>query len=387
LSYDFYHLIDTLTPAQQARLQEVRDFLNAHVRPIINECWRREEFPMGIIPEMARLKLAGNPYQGYDCPGESWVFEGLLAQELARVDCSIATFFGVHSGLAMGSIYLCGSEEQKQRWLPPMRRMEILGAFGLTEPEHGSDVAQGLATSARRDGDHWILNGEKKWIGNATFADFTVIWARDEEDEQVKGFLVERDTPGFTATKMANKMALRVVQNAEIQLQDCRVPETHRLQNARSFKDTSRVLRMTRAGVAWLAVGCMAGAFDLTLDYVKEREQFGKPIGGYQLVQDRLAQMLSNLTSSQTLVYRLAQLQDEGRLTEEQASMAKLATTVKMRETVALARELLGGNGILLEHQVGRFVADAEAIYSYEGTRDINALIVGRALTGMNAFT
>jgi len=385
--YDFYHLLDTLSDAQRDKLAAVREFLDARVRPIINECWRREEFPMQIIPEMARLGIAGNPYQGYGCPGESWLFEGLMAQELARVDCSIATFFGVHSGLAMGSIYLCGSDEQKERWLPAMHRMEVIGAFGLTEPEHGSDVAQGLATSARRVGDEWVLNGEKKWIGNATFADFTVIWARDEEDGEVKGFLVERQTPGFQATKMANKMALRVVQNAEIKLTDCRVPESHRLQKARSFKDTSRVLRMTRAGVAWLAVGCMAGAFDLTLNYVKEREQFGKPIGGYQLVQDRLAQMLSNLTSSQTLVYRLAQLQDLGQLTEEQASLAKFSTTIKMRETVALARELLGGNGILLEHQVGRFVADAEAIYSYEGTRDINALIVGRSLTGINAFT
>lgn len=383
---DFYLLESTLTPSQQDKLQQVRQFMVERIRPAINEYWTREEFPHDLLPEMAELEIAGNPYQGYGCPGESWLFDGFLTQELARVDCSIATFFGVHSGLAMGSLYLCGSEEQKKRWLPAMRKMEHIGAFGLTEPDHGSDVSKGLETSARRDGDSWILNGKKKWIGNATFADVTVIWARDVEDGQVKGFLVEKGTPGFEPRKMTGKMALRVVQNAEISLEDCRVSESNRLEGARSFADTAKVLRMTRAGVAWQAVGNMAGAYELTLDYTKNRKQFGKPIAGFQLVQDRLAAMLANITSSQTLVYRLSQLQDQGLFSEEHASLAKMVCTVKMRETVGLARELLGGNGILLDHHVGRFVADAEAIYSYEGTREVNALIVGRAVTGLGAF-
>jgi glutaryl-CoA dehydrogenase len=383
---DFYLLESTLTEAQQDKLRQVHEFMQERIRPVINDYWSREEFPHKLIPEMAALEIAGNPYQGYGCPGESWLFDGFVTQELARVDCSIATFFGVHSGLAMGTLFLCGSEEQKQLWLPRMRKMELIGAFGLTEPDHGSDVSKGLETSARRDGDSWVLNGMKKWIGNATFADVTVVWARDTEDGQVKGFLVERGTPGFEPRKMTGKMALRVVQNAEIALQDCRVLERNRLQKANSFADTAKVLRMTRAGVAWQAVGNMAGAYELTLDYTRQRKQFGRPVAGFQLVQDRLAQMLANITSSQTLVYRLSQLQDSGHFNEEHASLAKMVCTVKMRETVGLARELLGGNGILLEHHIGRFVADAEAIYSYEGTREVNALIVGRAVTGLSAF-
>jgi glutaryl-CoA dehydrogenase len=379
-------LESTLTDSQREKLARVRRFMQERIRPAINEYWTREEFPHALLPEMAELDIAGNPYHGYGCQGESWLFDGFLSQEIARVDCSIATFFGVHSGLAMGTLVLCGSEEQKQLWLPRMRKMELIGAFGLTEPDHGSDVSKGLETTARRDGDSWVLNGMKKWIGNATFADVTVIWARDTEDGQVKGFLVERGTPGFEPRKMTGKMALRVVQNAEIALQDCRVPERNRLQNANSFADTAKVLRMTRAGVAWQAVGNMAGAYELTLNYTKQRHQFGRPIAGFQLVQDRLAQMLANITSSQTLVYRLSQLQDSGHFREEHASLAKMVCTVKMRETVGLARELMGGNGILLEHHVGRFVADAEAIYSYEGTREVNALIVGRAVTGLGAF-
>lgn len=383
---DFYRFEDILPAEQREKLQTVREFMQERVKPIINDFWARQEFPHHLLGEMAELGVVGSTYSGYGCDGLGWLFEGFLSLEISKVDCSIGTFFGVQNGLAMGSVFLCGSEEQKQYWLPKMKSLEAIGAFGLTEPDHGSDISKGLATTARRDGDEWILNGEKRWIGNATFADVTIIWARDVEDNQVKGFLVEKATPGFEPKKMLNKMALRVVQNADITLTDCRVPESHRLQEANSFKDTARVLRMTRAGVAWQAVGCMAGAYQLARDYCKEREQFGRPIGKFQLVQDRLAQMLANLVSSQSLVVRLSQLQDQGKLTEEHASLAKMFCTVKMRETVGLARELLGGNGILLDHHVGRFVADAEAIYSYEGTREVNALIVGRAITGHGAF-
>ena len=302
------------------------------------------------------------------------------------MDCSIATFLAVHSGLAMGSIYLCGSEEQKRRWLPLMARLEKIGAFGLTEPEIGSGASRGLTATARREGETWVLNGQKKWIGNATFSDVTVIWARDVADNQVKGFLVERGTPGFRAEKIKDKIALRVVQNAHITLEDCRVPESNRLQLARTFKDVAAVLRMTRAGVAWEAVGCARGAYELALAYAQKRKQFGRPIGSFQLVQDLLVRMLGNITASACMVMRLSQMQMEGMMSEEHASLAKAFCTVRMRETVGYARELLAGNGILLDHQVGRFVADAEAIYSYEGTREMNTLIVGRAITGFSAF-
>jgi glutaryl-CoA dehydrogenase len=383
---DFYGLGELLGQEDRLLLGRVRDFMEKYVAPVINVYWGKAEFPFEVLPAMSELGIAGLAYHGYDCPGRSFLADGFVAMELARIDPSMATFMGVHGGLAMGTIYLCGSEEQKQQWLPVMARMEKIGAFGLTEPEVGSGAAGGLTTTAKQEGDTWVLNGMKKWIGNATFADVTVIWARDLDDGNVKGFLVEKDTPGFSTEKMEHKIALRAVQNAIITLEDVRVPEPMRLQRASSFRDTANVLRMTRASVAWQAVGCGRGAYEHALRYSTKRQQFGRPIGGFQLVQDQLVRMLGNVTSSLCMVTRLSQLQDAGTMTDEQASLAKAFCTVKARETVGLARELLGGNGILLEENVGRFVADAEAIYSYEGTREINTLIVGRAITGLSAF-
>jgi glutaryl-CoA dehydrogenase len=383
---DFYDIAELVSPEDQALLHRVRAFAEEKVAPIINQYWGRAEFPFELISEYGALGIAGASYAGFGCPGKSALLDGLIMMELARVDCSIATFHGVHSGLAMGSIHLCGSDEQKRRWLPAMQRAEKIGAFGLTEPEVGSAAARGLTTTARRRGKNWILNGRKRWIGNATFADLTVIWARDVDDDQVKGFVIEKGTPGFATEKMQHKMALRVVQNATIDLQDCRVADDNRLANARSFKDTAAVLRMTRAGVAWEAVGCAQGAYEHALRYACERKQFERPIARFQLVQDLLVRMLSNVTASQCMMLRLSQLQDAGLLREEHASLAKVFCTVRARETVGWARELLGGNGVLLDHHVARFVADAEAIYSYEGTREINALVVGRAITGFGAF-
>jgi glutaryl-CoA dehydrogenase len=286
----------------------------------------------------------------------------------------------------MGSIYLCGSEEQKKKWLPQMARLEKIGSFGLTEPLVGSGASGGLLTTARREGDTWILNGQKKWIGNSTWGDLTIIWARDVADGQVKGFIVENKTPGFKVEKIRHKMALRVVQNGLITLDDCKVSEENRLQNDSSFRDTARVLRMTRGFVAWEAVGCQMGAYENALVYAQTREQFGKPIASFQLIQDLLVKMIGNITACQCMVVRLSQLQDQGHLADEHASLAKAFCTVKMRETVGYARELLGANGILLDYNIGRFVADAEAIYSYEGTREMNTLIVGRAISGFSAF-
>jgi len=383
---DFYHLGHLLTEEERALQLKVRAFMETEVHPIINKYWLKAEFPFEIVEKLAALNICGVTYKGYGCPGLSNVMEGILTMEMARVDASITTFFGVQSGLAMGSIYLLGSEEQKQQWLPGMQQMKTIGAFGLTEPEVGSGAAGGLTTTAKRNGNTWLLNGQKKWIGNATFADVTVIWARDIDDGNVKGFLVRKGTPGFTTEKIADKMALRVVQNAIITLTNCEVEEQDRLQNANSFKDTSNVLRMTRAGVAWEAVGCARGAYESALKYTKERKQFGKPIASFQLIQNHLVEMLSNLTAMQTMVYRLSQLQDEGKLTDEHASLAKVFCTLRTRDIVSRAREVMGGNGILLEYDVARFVADAEAIYSYEGTKEINSLIVGRAITGFSAF-
>jgi glutaryl-CoA dehydrogenase len=383
---DFYALELLLDDEDQALLLRVRTFMEKEVQPIINRYWTRAKFPHEILPGLAELGIAGLPYAGYGCPGKSPLLDGMVAMELARTDPSIATFNGVHGGLAMGSIYLCGSDEQRQRWLPAMARMEKIGAFGLTEPEVGSGASRGLQTTARRDGEGWVLDGSKKWIGNASFADLTVIWARDVDDGQVKGFVVEAGTPGFTTRDLEDKIALRVVQNALITLDGVRVPEANRLQRANSFRDTAEVLRVTRAGVAWMAVGCARGAYEHALGYAAQRQQFGRPIGGFQLVQDLLVKMLGNITASATLCARLSQLQAAGLARDEHSSLAKAFCTVRMRETVGYARELLGGNGILLEHHVGRFVADAEAIYSYEGTREMNTLIVGRAITGISAF-
>ncbi|MCW3465522.1 acyl-CoA dehydrogenase family protein [Chitinophaga nivalis] len=383
---DFYDLGGRLSPEDRALQLKVRAFMETEIQPIVNEYWLKAEFPFEIIPKFAALNICGVTYDGYGCPNRSYLMEGVIAMEMARVDASIATFFGVQSGLAMGSIYMLGSQAQKDEWLPGMQQLKIIGAFGLTEPEVGSGAAGGLTATAKREGDTWILNGQKKWIGNATFADVTVMWARDLDDNQVKGFLLRKDTPGLSVEKIHDKMALRIVQNGLITMKDCRVAEADRLQHANGFKDTSRVLRMTRAGVAWEAVGCARGAYENALAYTRSRKQFGKPIAAFQLIQGHLVEMLANLTAMQTMVYRLSELQDAGALKDEHASLAKVFCTMRTRDVVSRAREVMGGNGILLEYNVARFVADAEAIYSYEGTKEINSLIVGRAITGMSAF-
>jgi glutaryl-CoA dehydrogenase len=386
ITSDFYDLEALLDDEDRALLHRVREFMDTEVQPVINDYWTRARFPRQLIPGLAELGIAGAQLSGYGCPGKSALLDGMISMELSRGDPSVSTFMGVHGGLAMGTVHICGSEEQKERWLPAMARIELVGAFGLTEPDSGSDVARGLRTTARRDGDSWVLNGQKKWIGNGSFADLVIIWAQDEETDRVLGFVVEKGTEGFSAVDLEDKIALRAVQNALITLEDVRVPEENRLQGANGFRDTATVLRMTRAGVAWSAVGCARGAYEHALRYATERTQFGKPIAGFQLVQDLLVRMLGNITASAALCARLSQLQDAGRMTDEQASLAKAFSTVRMRETVGWARELMGGNGILLEYNVGRYVADAEAIYSYEGTREVNTLIVGRAITGRGAI-
>ncbi len=383
---DFYDISDRLTTDEREIQLKVRAFMEKEIALIVNEYWLHDSFPHEIIPKIAELNICGINYEGYGCAGKSSLLEGIIACELARVDASIATFFGVQSGLCMGSIYRCGSEEQKQEWLPKLQKFEKIGAFGLTEPEVGSGAAGGLTTTCEKTENGWKLNGQKKWIGNATFADIVIIWARDVADNQVKGFIVRTETPGFSVEKIKDKMALRIVQNGLITLTDCMIEEKDRLQNANSFKDTAKVLQATRAGVAWMAVGCARGAYENALAYTTQREQFGKPIAAFQLIQNHLVEMLSNLTAMQTMVFRLSELQDAGKLKDEHASLAKVFCTMRTRDIVSRAREVMGGNGILLEYNVARFLADAEAIYSYEGTKEINSLIVGRSITGFSAF-
>jgi len=383
---DFYDMDSKLNDSDRKLQVQVREFMETEVKPIVNKYWLRDEFPFEIVPKLAALNICGYTYEGYGCAGGSSLMEGIIAAEIARVDASVATFFGVQSGLAMGSIYICGSEEQKQEWLPKMQRMEVIGAFGLTEPEVGSGAAGGLTTTCKKTSDGWVLNGQKKWIGNSTFSDITIVWARDTDDGEVKGFILRKDNPGFSVEKIKDKMALRIVQNGLITLDNCIVAESDRLQNANSFKDTGKVLQMTRAGVAWMAVGCARGAYENALDYTRKRKQFGKPIASFQLIQNHLVEMLSNLTAMQTLVFRLSELQDAGQLRDEHASLAKVFCSLRTRDIVSKAREVMGGNGILLEYNVARFLADAEAIYSYEGTKEINSLIVGRSITGFSAF-
>ena len=379
---DFYDIESLLDDKERAILDKVRTFMETKVAPIINDYWLRDAFPFELIEPLKKLDIGAINIGDYRP-----ILKGLLAMEMARIDASFTTFFGVHTGLAMGSIGLLGSEEQKQKWLPPMARLEIIGCFGLTEPLVGSGTGGGLLTTAKRDGDSWILNGEKKWIGNATWCDVSIIWARDVDDNQVKGFIVEnKKSPGFSVEKIENKMALKVVQNGHIILKDVRVPEANRLQNANSFRDTAHVLRETRSGVGWMSTGLQMGAYESAVKYVQQRQQFGRPIGSFQMIQDLIARILGNLTASQTMMMRLEELHGEGKLTDQHASLAKAFTTARMRETVAWAREVHGGNGIIVDYNIGRMFADAEALYSYEGTFQMQNLIVAKSVTGFSAF-
>ncbi|MGM7775083.1 acyl-CoA dehydrogenase family protein [Arthrobacter sp. KNU-44] len=379
---DFYGFEQLLTGKEQDRLAEIRAFLSREVKPIAVDCWNRGEFPMDLIPKLAEIDLVSPVRrQGY-----SNVFAGLVHAEATRADASIATFMGVHDGLFTGSIEALASREQQDAWLPDIYSLKKIGAFGLTEPLGGSDVAGGTRTTARRDGGNWILNGAKRWIGNATFSDWVVVFARDLGDNQVKGFLVDTSLPGFKASKIENKISLRTVQNADITLENVVVPDFFKLANANSFRDTNKVLKVTRLSVAWQAVGQQLAAFDVARRYAVERMQFGRPLASFQLVQQQLVQILGNTVSSMGMMVRLAQLEDAGVAKDEQSALAKAFTTARMRESVALGRGILGGNGIVTDYGMAKIFADAEAIYSYEGTHEINTLVTGRAITGISAI-
>ena len=385
LGTDYFGIADQLTRDELGFLRRTRDFVDEEVLPVINGYWERAEFPWPLVERLGKLGLVGDGIDGYDCPPMSPIATGLVHMELNRGDGSLGTFLGVQAGLAMQSIAMLGSDEQKQRWLPAMAALSKLGAFALTEPLHGSDSVA-LDTSARRDGDEWVINGEKKWIGNGTLADVAVVWARDVADSQVKGFLVETSTPGYEATRIDGKGSLRAVWQAEIALTDLRVPEENRLPGARTFSDTARVLAGTRNSVAWAALGHATAAYEIAVAYCRERSQFGKPLVSFQIVQDRLGKMLAEVCSMQLYCLRLGRLIEEGRLTDTIAAIAKMNNTRKARQVIAEARDLLGGNGILLDYHVMRHMADIEAIHTYEGTETIQTLIVGRDITGVGAF-
>jgi glutaryl-CoA dehydrogenase len=386
LASDFYSYASQLTDREKEALAALREWLERDVKPIVNGHWDRGEFPMEVVRPLGELGAMSFAWDETKPFENSAVFRGFVALELARIDASVSTFVGVQNGLAAGTIAITGSREQREEWLPKLASGEVIGAFGLTEPLSGSDSARGLRTTARREGDDWVIDGAKRWIGNATFSDITIIWAKDEADGQVKGFIVPTSTPGYTATKIEGKISLRAVQNADITLEHVVVPESLRLQHANSFKDTASVLRQTRAEVAWSAVGTAIGAYEGAVAYVAEREQFGKPLGAHQLVQDLLVKCLGNITASLGMVVRVSEMLDRGEQRDEHSALVKAYATSRMRETVAWAREACGGNGIVLDYDVARFFADAEALYSYEGTREMNTLIVGRAITGQAAF-
>ncbi len=382
---DYFRIADQLTAEERDYWSRARHFVDDEVLPVINDFWERADFPRHLARRLGELGLLGDGIEGHGCPPMSPMAVGLVHMELNRGDGSLGTFLGVQAGLAMQSIAMLGSPSQKERWLPRLATAEALGAFALTEPTHGSDSVA-LETTARRDGDEWVIDGTKKWIGNGTIADVVVVWARDTADGQVKGFLVDPTQPAYQARRIDGKGSLRAVWQAEIALTGVRVPEHDRLPGAHSFKDTARVLAGTRNAVAWGALGHATAAYDIAVAYCSERTQFGRPLVSFQIVQDRLVKMLAEVCSMQLYCLRLARLIEEGSLTDTIAALAKMNNTRKARQVVAEARDLLGGNGILLDFHVMRHMADIEALHTYEGTETIQTLIVGRDITGVGAF-
>ncbi|MEE2522538.1 acyl-CoA dehydrogenase family protein [Pseudarthrobacter sp. J75] len=383
---DFYAFEELLNDSERRKLAELRDFLATEIAPFAGDWWNNAEFPAHILPKLAALELSTPVHRGY-----SHLFAGLVIAEMTRTDTSIATFFLVHHDLFVEALHRFGSEDQRSRLLDDASRLRVTGAFALTEPEHGSDVAGGMATTARRvtsdGGDHWVLNGAKRWIGNGTFCDYMLVWARDEEDGAVRGFILDATLPGVSRSRIENKVALRTVQNADIRFQDVRIEERDRLAGINSFDDTKELLRASRIMVGWQAVGQQLAAFDVARQYAVERQQFGKPLASFQLIQQQLVEMLGNAVASMGMMVRVAALQEDDAADMAQVALAKSTTSAMMRRSVAMGRSILGGNGIVTDYRMARIFSDAEAIYTYEGTFEINSLIVGRAVTGISAIT
>jgi glutaryl-CoA dehydrogenase len=375
------YIVELLPDAERDRYLGIREFLQSSVRHASIDYWNREEFPFGLLAEMGKHGLGG-----LQTDGSSKLFKGLMYVEVARADVSLSALVGIHNELIVGMINELGSEEQKERWLPGLTAFTQLGAFALTEPDHGSDIAGGLETSARLDGGEWVINGAKRWIGAGTIADFALVWARDEADQQIKGFIVETDRPGYAATKIANKIGLRIMQNADIVLDNVRIPASNMLPGATDFSKANDLLRDSRAWVGWQGAGIQLAAFDVARSYSLERRQFGKELARFQLIQQQLAEILGNASASLALMAQLARIQEDGKLEMVQAAMAKSTCTRLARASVAMGRSLLGGNGISTDFEMGKLFGDAEILYTYEGSYEINSLIVGRGVTGKSAF-
>ncbi|MCP1412165.1 acyl-CoA dehydrogenase family protein [Paenarthrobacter sp. A20] len=378
---DLMHVVDLLPPSERVRYLEIREFLQARIRAASIEYWNREEFPFGLLADMAKFGLGG-----LQTDGSTKLFKGLMYTEIARADVSLSALVGIHNELIVGMIHELGSDKQKRTWLPGLEAFTQLGAFALTEPDHGSDIAGGLSTTARRDGGEWVINGAKRWIGAGTIADFALVWARDESDGQIKGFIVETDRPGYSATKISNKIGLRIMQNADILLDEVRIPLENLLPGATEFSRANDLLRDSRAWVGWQAAGIQLAAFDIARSYALERQQFGKELARFQLVQQQLADILGNANASLSMMVELARIQQAGKLEMVQAAMCKATTTRLARSSVAMGRSLLGGNGITTDYEMGKLFGDAEILYTYEGSYEINSMIVARAVTGKSAF-
>jgi glutaryl-CoA dehydrogenase len=383
---DYFLMKDQLTDQEIEIMYKVRAFGEAEILPMVGDYWERGEFPFEVIPKIAALNIVGDHNLGdHGCTPMTAVANGLINYELSRIDGSIATFLAVHVGLGMQSINILGSEEQRERYLPAMARMEKIGAFALTEPEHGSDAVI-LEATAERQGDEWVINGRKRWPGNAVWCDIIVVFARDTADNQVKAFVVEKDNPGYAATKIGGMVTLRLVQNADIILTDCRVSEDARLQNCNSFKDVAKVLAGTRNSIAWASAGHAVASYEIALNYALRRKQFGRLIAKSQMIQSTLVEMLGDVTAMQLYAIRMGRLIAEGKVEETMAALAKYYCTVRARNVCRLARDILGGNGVTLDFHVMRHLCDMEALITYEGTAEIQSLIVGRHITGQGAF-
>ncbi len=382
---DFYRLDDLLSEDEKMVRDTVRSFVSEKVVPSADRHFEEATFPMDLIPEMASLGLLGaNLPEEYDCAGMNNVAYGLVMQELERGDSGVRSFASVQGALVMYPIFAFGSEEQKRYWLPRLARGEKIGCFGLTEPDHGSDPGS-MITRAVRKGDRWVLNGAKSWITNGTIADVAVVWAK--ADEQVRGFLVEKGTKGFSAPEIKHKMSLRASITSQLILDDCEIPETNILAGSGGLKSPLSCLNQARYGIAWGVLGAAMECYCAALEYGKKRVQFGRPIGGFQLVQDKLVTMLTEITKGQLLALQLGRLKDAGKLHHTQTSLAKRNNVAMALETARMARETLGANGISLEFPVIRHMCNLESVKTYEGTHDIHTLIIGEAITGLNAFS
>lgn len=378
---DILGVADRLTHQEQAKLQEVHTFLQEEVRPVAGQYWDGEEFPFELLPKLAAHGLGELEFSGF-----SRLYRGLVYAEVTRADVSLSALVGIHNELVLQLINDLGSEQQREQWLDGLRNFTKVGCFALTEPDHGSDIAGGLATTATKTDDGWIINGTKRWIGAGTFADFAIVFARDVADNEVKGFIVDLDREGVTRSKIDRKMGLRIMQNADLGFDNVLIPEANLIPGAASFKATNIYLKNSRAWVGWQGAGIQLGIFDKAREYAITREQFGKPIAKFQLIQESLSRILGNASASLAMMAQVAWIQEQGKLEMPFAALAKATTTRLARESAAAGRNIAGGNGILTQHDLSKLMNDTEIIYTYEGTYEINSLIVGRAITGQSAF-